>query len=367
MKRSTLADGLIGASISLVTILLMLSALEIGLKYSYKPPYRWDYRLTFLSAGAVYENKSWGGFVYAPNARIHLLTYYIAGQSDPTLIKEFEYEIATNSYGLVQRNDIDGSKPSILFLGDSFMEGQGASPWFYHFEAQWSHSRYQVINGGIQGTGVEAWEKLYGDISRTTPIEKLVVIFISDDWTRFLWQLPPKNLNCLRDPLQCNGADPFLGLPQDPAEADTQIKRIANARIDYLNERTRSSNFVESSEIYRQLLKPTYDLWRQPNKRLLERNESAALRMVSMLGPQNVLFIHVPQKDELASGPNVIGKEADNFIRDHGWPFLDGFGKCSLTIQDFHLNDGHPNAVGYDKLEKCISTSVKSAFQLKEQ
>jgi lysophospholipase L1-like esterase len=366
MKGRTFADVLIGASISLVTIFLMLFAVEFSLRYSHRPAYRWDYRLTFLSAGEVYQNKSWGGFLYAPNARIHLLTYYIANPPDPTLVKEFEYEIATNSYGLVQRNDIDSSKLAILLLGDSFTEGQGASPWFYDFESRWPYSRYQVINGGIQGTGVEAWAKLHEEILKAAPVEKLVVIFISDDWTRFLWKLPPQNLNCLRDPRQCNGADPFLGLPHDSAAADQQIQRIAKARIDYLKNRASSTNLIESSEIYKQLLHPAYDLWHQPNRSKVEQNERAALQIVTRQGPENVLFIHVPQKDELVSGPNIIGKQADDFIRSHGWPFVDGFEQCSLTIGDFHPNDGHPNADGYSKLENCIANSVKIAFRLKE-
>src|SRR5262249_22515174 len=145
------------------------SAFEIFLRYSYSPPYQWDLRLTFLSEGEVYQNKDWGGFVYAPDARIRLLTYYIVEPSVPKLAKEFEYDIVTNSYGLVQRSEIDSSKPSLFLLGNSYTEGQGASPWFYDFEARWpKDSRYQVINGGIQGTGIEAWEKLYRDISKIT-------------------------------------------------------------------------------------------------------------------------------------------------------------------------------------------------------
>jgi hypothetical protein len=363
MKGGRLANNMVGGFISLVTTLLMISALELFLRYSYTPPYRWDWRLMFFSEGDVFQNKNWGGFVYAPNARIHSLTYYITELSGRELAKEYEYDIATNSYGLVQRNDIDDSKPSVLLLGDSYTEGQGASPWFYDFEARWpKDSRYQVINGGIQGTGIEAWERFYRNISKIAKIEKLVVIFISDDWSRSVWQFPAQYLECLRLAPRCNGADPFLGLPKNPAEAKLQLARMSKARLDYLAMRKRRQNFFLSSQIYRQLLKPAYDLWELPNKEQFEKSKIAALRLVAELGSQNVLFIHVPQKDELLSGPNVLGKEAVSFIRDNGLLLVDGFEKCQLATMHFHLHDGHPNAVGYGKLEKCISESVRDAF-----
>ena len=137
MKGGRLANNMVGGLISLVTTLLLISALELFLRYSYTPPYHWDLRLTFFSEGEVYQNKSWGGFVYAPDARIHLLTYYIVEPSVPTLAKEFEYDIATNSYGLVQRNAISPSKPSILFLGNSYTEGVGAA-----IGPRWAQARH---------------------------------------------------------------------------------------------------------------------------------------------------------------------------------------------------------------------------------
>jgi lysophospholipase L1-like esterase len=266
---------------------------------------------------------------------------------------------------LVQLNQITTSRPSILFVGDSYAEGQGASPWFYNFERRWpSNSPYQVINGGIQGTGVETWERLYRDISSTANVKKLVMIFISDDWTRSIWQLPEQFLECLHSAPRCNGADAFLGLPENPAEAQLQIERIAKARVEYLDQRRKSQNMFRSSAIYSQLLKPAYELWRPPNQQQFEKNKAAALRLARELGPQNVLFVHMPQKDELRAGPNSLGRQAANFIRQNGFLFEDGFAGCSLMPADFHQHDGHPNSSGYGKMGKCIEEYVKKAFDL---
>ena len=59
-------------------------------------------------------------------------------------LKIWDYEFSTNNFGLVQKSDIYSDKDSILFLGDSFTEGQGATPWIDNFEG--IISSYQVIN-----------------------------------------------------------------------------------------------------------------------------------------------------------------------------------------------------------------------------
>ena len=38
-------------------------------------------------------------------------------------------------------------------MGDSFTEGQGATPWFYELEKDFSGSVIKPVNLGILGTG----------------------------------------------------------------------------------------------------------------------------------------------------------------------------------------------------------------------
>ena len=65
-------------------------------------------------------------------------------------MKEFKSTLNTTTLGLVPSTDVSHDKPAILFLGDSFMEGQGASPWFYRLEAGTADAQsvYQIMNGG---------------------------------------------------------------------------------------------------------------------------------------------------------------------------------------------------------------------------
>ena len=88
-------------------------------------------------------------FTYSPNSTIRTSAYY---ENGPGLDKEYDYQFKTNNFGFVQKRDIEKERPSVLVLGDSFTEGQGATPWFYSLE-EGSSKDVQLINGGLFGTG----------------------------------------------------------------------------------------------------------------------------------------------------------------------------------------------------------------------
>ena len=368
VQRQSKPSLLSGIAVSAATIVLSLLVINMATEMYFPDIYHWDQRLMFFSEGAVFQNKSWGGFVYQPNARFDSRTIYITNLKVPRLVNEYEYQIKTNSSGLVQLADISPTKPSIIFLGDSFTEGQGASPWFYDLEREWPEtSPYQIINGGILGTGFEAWKRLYSDLSSSAKIDKIVVIFISDDWTRPVWQVSQHDLECLQSPSRCDGTDDFLGLFADPAEAEAEIRRIAIERINYIDDKKRQHGIFKSSAIYQRLLKPAYHLMRphaQPEEETqFERSETAIKELVRDVGAKNIIFIHLPQKDELSFGLSNFSKRGRDFIRQSGLSLIDGSKECHLTISDYHTHDGHPNAAGYRKIEQCVARSVKQAFR----
>lgn len=349
-----------GVAVSAATIIISVLSIEKAVDAYLPAPNEWDRRLMFFSEGAVFQNKSWGGFVYQPNAQISSRTIYI---TDPKILKvadEYQYQIRTNSAGLVQLSDISRTKPSIIFLGDSFTEGQGASPWFYELERRWPEtSSYQIINGGILGTGFEAWARLYGDLLSTAKIEKIVVIFISDDWIRPVWQISEHDLECIQRPNRCDGANSFFGLPHNPTDADAEIHRISVERVNY-------QNILKASAIYQRLLRPAFHLWwpyrNKEKETLFEKSKTAIRQLVGAVGAQNILFIQLPQKDELSSELNNLSERGRNFISQSGFSFVDGLKKCQLTTVDFHTHDAHPNTAGYRKILDCVERSVKEAF-----
>jgi hypothetical protein len=71
-------------------------------------------------------------------------------------------------FGLVQDKDLVRGVKSILLLGDSFTEGQGAEPWFRQIAPQIEKLNYQPINGGLFGTGFRV-----GSLNSSYPQMKL--------------------------------------------------------------------------------------------------------------------------------------------------------------------------------------------------
>jgi len=326
----------------------------------------------FFSEGHNLRNTDWGGFSYQPNEHIHAQTYYITNLDPPTLVKEYDYRFTSNSDGLVQRSDLSKTKPTVLFLGDSFTEGQGAEPWFYGLESNWPQmAGYQLVNGGIVGTGLEAWERLYRELSTRIKVAKTVLIFISDDWNRPVWQFSSQIVECLKAASRCQGPEDFYGLPEDPIAAQAQIKRIAQYRIAYLSRLRDTTDMIMRSAVYRKLVVPAFrrlagaletGSWQSDATRQLEISKRVATNIVTQLGRDNVLFIYLPQRYELAAGPNWYGKKANEFIRQSGFAFVDGRAQCGLTAQDYYPHDGHPNVGGYAKIASCVRRAVEGAF-----
>lgn len=359
-----------GMAICATTVLLCLIVIEKAVEWYLPSPYDWDKRLMFFSEGIVFENKNWGGFLYQPNARIRSETFYITDTKTANVVKEYGYQITTNSFGLIQLGDISWSKPAIIFLGNSFTEGQGASPWFYELERRWPKTAwYQIINGGIVGTGFEAWERLYENLPLRTEDRKIVIIFISSDWTRPVWQVSKHDLDCIRLPDRCSGADNFFGLPNDPTQAQTQINRIAARRLEKLSEEKHKQNILKASAIHQRLLAPAYHLLFQKSEEIdkFEKSKIAIRQLADSVGTANILFIQLPQKSELFYEPDSFSRLGREYIHQNKFKFVDGFENCNLTIADFHIHDGHPNASGYIKIIDCVERSVKEAFHLGAQ
>lgn len=370
--QSAKPSMLSGVIVSLMTVLLSLVLLEGVMRWVFTTPYQWDRRLTFFSEGRNFRNTDWGGFVYEPHEAVHARTYYITSLDSTAVRVEYDIKYTTNANGLVQLNDFTDSKPAIVFLGDSFTEGQGARPWFYELERDWpANAQHQIVNGGILGSGVEAWGRLYRKLSTEVKVAKVVIIFISDDWTRPVWQFPQQTLDCLNVGAKCKGSEDFYGLPEDPIEAQLQVDRIARYRVDYLSELRSNANVVTRSSLYQKLVSPTFrrlggfaetGSFRNVAGRQLENSKIVVTRLVNELGRDNVLFMYLPQKSELESGPRGHGKQATDFILQNGFAFVDGRAKCGLAMRDYYQRDGHPNSQGYAKIKTCVQIAVEGAF-----
>jgi hypothetical protein len=94
---------------------------------------------------------------------------------------------------------------------------------------------YQPVNGGLLGTGFEQWFKLERYLSgQSIRISKLLVLFISDDYARGVWNFSPSVLQCLSDLSRRQiDASIFYRLPPEE-ELSSWIGRIRTVRAPML-------------------------------------------------------------------------------------------------------------------------------------
>jgi hypothetical protein len=332
-----------------VTVVELLYHVYNVLASSKRVEYKVDRRIMFFGDGdKTFENKN-DIFTYSANKDIRSLAVYF---NDDNFVIEYSYRFHTNNFGLVQDADIARNVNSMLFLGNSFTEGQGAAPWFRHVAGEISNLGYQPINGGLWGTGFGQWSKLETYLeSKSIQIQKLVVLFISDDYNRDIWHFHDQVLQCLSVASNCRGDEGVYPLPP-MEELSSWVNRIKDARRASFKERLKK------------LLPASYRVYDFIEARLgrvtliAQHSDAAIAGLIEKYGTMNVTFIHLPQKDELDRA-NRLGLSARRSIEKAGGRLYDGFKLCGLTPSDYHINDGHPNERGYAKIAHCTSRIIE--------
>ena len=312
---------------------------------------------------SVFKNIE-GGFIYQPNIEIENTTFFYINNQ---WIKEFDYIMPTNNFGLVQTKDLYPEKKSILLLGDSYTEGVGAYPWFDKLNKNYESSNYQFINGGILGTGFESWFNLYNHLLiENIEISKIVIIFTSDDYRRGPWNMHENTLKCIENYKICKGDENFYGKPSLEDEINF-LEKLRNFRDNKENQLHKN--------ILINYIKKTYPELRSLNKTIRRRLEidksptiaksNEVIKYFINKYEDNAVFIHIPTKFEsLFDNKELFGKKTFEFIEKNKGNIVDLFDKCNLKKEDFHIYDGHPNSKGYDKISSCISLVIEKKLKL---
>jgi hypothetical protein len=284
----------------------------------------------FDGPDSIFRNLG-GIFTYVPNSQISCRTIYFSRSS---YSRENFYKYKINNFGLVQDRDLVRRVKSILLLGDPFTEGQGAEPWFPLVAPQIEQFDYQPINGGLLGTGFLQWWELEQLLSaKEIAITKLVVIFISDDLKRPKWNFPDSWLACLRSISLCLGNEGFFRLPPE-SELAHWVAKIRKAR---------EPHNVSIKQRIEWALPATYAVGRfllnfihaptqieDPQTDLVIMVETVINKMVEKYGRENVLFIQLPEKEELKGAILADGLLTRKLIRETGARYADGASLCGL-------------------------------------
>jgi hypothetical protein len=294
-------------------------------------------------------------FTYVPHSDIRNLTIFF---SDNGFEVEYDYHFRTNNFGLVQDADITPGQASVLLLGDSFTEGQGAEPWFRLVSPEIEKLGYQAINGGLRGTGFEHWLKLERYLAANdVQIRKLVVLFISDDYQRPVRNFDPGELRCISTLTLCRGAESYYYRLPPPDELSSWIAKIRADRAT-ITKRIWFKTRVEA------LLPGSYQVYKFLSERSVpaeQQSRAAIAELIRLYGPENVVFMHLPQEGEI-NGLKDLGLRTRHSIEEAGGKLFDGFKLCRLTARDYYSNDGHPNRSGYAKIAFCVTNAVKDVI-----
>jgi lysophospholipase L1-like esterase len=311
-----------------------------------------DRRVVFFDGRSPIFQNHGDIFTYLPNNDIRNVTAFF---NKDAYVVEYDYRFRTNNLGLTQESDVLPRRKSLLLLGDSFTEGQGAEPWFQFVAPTIDKLGYQPVNGGVMGTGFGQWLKLTQYLaSKDIDVRKLVVLFISDDYRRDVWSIQPPVFQCVSGSPLCRVENSYLYRLPPPGEMSSWIDRVRTARGPMRPQLKLSLAALMpatySGYIYvKQLLRFS---------RAEEEAHAAIAEMVSMYGPKNIAFIHLPQKDEIEVGPDSPGLRARRAIEEAGGKLFDGFKLCGLKSADYYTNDNHPNKSGYTKIAACASDVI---------
>ncbi len=342
-----------------ITIFISLAIIEILIRSVVYKKVDYNYRNTFLlfEEGKVFENID-NFFVFKPNSDITASTYYLKNNN---FIKVNNYNIKTNNFGLVQDNDLSPNKESLLILGDSLVQGQGYGNWTDNLYKDFK--KYQIINGGILGTGPQQFLQLEKYLSKKLLISKVILLYIGDDFRRDMYNHDEQRLNCLQNYKSCNGAESFYGFPFKNKNPEKFLNFLKNKRFDNdgdlnlkkirrLIKKKLGSLYVFNLPIG--FLKNTF--YKSKNEKIL-KNFEAIEKLIDKYG-DNIHFVNLIQKDEI-----IFKKKSYETIYANSFlsKKTNNIYQCNFNndLELFFEYDQHPNEKGYSYIYSCLSKIIK--------
>ena len=344
-----------------LSIIISLFFLEIFFSFFLfnKVDYNYKNRYLIYSEGKVFKNIE-NFFTYEPSQTITASNYYF---KDDKFIEIYKYDIKINNIGLVQNQDLKKDTPSILFLGDSFTEGQGGGgSWINLFDG--NYNNHQIINGGLLGTGFQQFELLNNYLS-DYDIKKVFVLFIGDDLRRDVFQFNSQQLKCLMNHRYCNGSESFYGFPINKKKPELFLKNLRKNQLNN-NDKEKLSlkkirRGIKSWLVNLYVIKIPMgflrsNFYKSKNEKI-RRNFDSIDNLIRIYG-KNIFFVNLKMKDEIIfMNRSYESFYAKNFILSR----TENYFECDFNnnLNFFHIYDAHPNQKGYESLYKCILNIFK--------
>ena len=356
---------------SLAVILLSCFIAFLAVEYLYRliksvnTSDSYSMRSMLFESGNNFLN--YDGYIkYFPNISIQSMTVY--SKREPKniedLVIEYNYIISTNNEGLVMQNDIYYNDRVLFVIGDSFTEGQGASPWFYIFEDNYDKTLRKPVNLGILGTGPMQWLNLAKSVvqQKNLKVDGIVINIIPADMTRKVWNLNEAELECLHN-TNCNYNYGFQGFQfSDKNNYENIKKTVLNNinRIKDIKTIPQEFSYVQLIKDYARNSAVIYDLYTMfflDHNQIFKQNEDALISLKDLTNEK--FFVNVLTEKELDSSNYNNYPNANRLINFLMHNDID-FAWCNIPKNGFHKIDGHPNYKGYEIVRECTENAVKS-------
>ena len=338
--------------ISILSSLIIVEFVLENIYYKKNLEYNYKNRFILFEQGNVFRNINNNLFTYHPQKKIRTSLFYY----DKEFQKVYDYTVNSNNYGLLQKNDIKKNKSSILFLGDSFTEGQGYGSWIDNFNGD--YKSYQIINGGILGTGPQQFLSLEEYISRDVEINHVFFLYLGDDFRRSTYIHSEQQLSCLKNYQLCDGTEAFLGYPLSKKEPISFLNKMkimrSDSKLEKLFKKTRRSikNWFKDLYVFNipfEYIKNKF--YKSKNTKILN-NFLAVDKLISKY-QDNITFINLKQKQEI-----FYKKDSYEtiYVKDFINKRTNKHFVCDFenSLDYFHTFDGHPNKKGYEYLYNCV-------------
>ena len=162
-------------------------------------------------------------------------------------------------------------------------------------------TRVSTHKRGIFGSGFRQWLKLDQYLAANKiQIGKVVVLFISDDYHRSVWNFSPSALECFSTPLHCRVEEGYYYRlpPEEKLPSWLAMLRTARGPMKPRLEMRASALLPVSHSVYlffKQIM--------QFPKAEQESRASIA-DLIRIYGAKNVAFLHLPEKHEVGHAPS---------------------------------------------------------------
>ena len=311
--------------------------------------------------GEVFQNKD-KIVKYHPNKKIKTEAFF---KVEDKFIKAYSYEITTNNFGLVQKNNLKKDLPSILFLGDSFTEGQGQPAWIDKFNGFFKD--YQIINGGILATGPQQFESMEEHISKFYNVKKVFFLFIGHDVRRNPYSISKQQFSCLNNYINCNGNEIFYGFPLNSKNPEKFLNFLSDTRkqnnLDLSFKKRikiKIKNFFKNLNIVKiphNFLREKF--YKSKNIKIMKNFES--INNLYQKYKDNIYFVHLLTRNEIINGKEYESHYTEKYIRS----LTKNYFSCKFEnrLQNYNSLDGHPNKDGYNYLFNCINRIMNNEIK----